>query len=438
MISALLSLALVGEARPDVVVFMLDDVATADVATVETPAIDGLRALGTDFTHGYSMPMCAPSRWSFLLSSWTPGNAGFGCQPDRRNLSHGLDSFPKLMEGAGYSTALFGRWGLGGLAIGEQPPVAGAPADSVWAPTAWGFDVVRACLIDGAESCGGSGYSDWFGVDDGVGSLRSSYHTTAVQDAFIEHWTAPRTEPRFAWVSLQAAHEPFHYPPASAMPPGWVEPPFPNTRIQFEAMIRSADFAIGNMLSFIDLSTTLVLLVSDNGTPPSARPINVAANRVKFSTFQRGVHVPFVAAGLGVPMGGTVRQPVSLVDVLPTLADVAGVEPFASSDGQSLLPALRGERLERDWVYVQKGPLDDHAAIEERWKLRVSAGGNELLYDLVADPGEAAPIRPGEGRDDVFARLRGHIARAQGTASTQRPMATTPGATLPARGVPPR
>ena len=393
---------------PDIVLFLLDDVAAIDLERVPTPNIDALASRGVLFERGYGQPVCAPSRWSLMLSEWKGENAGLACQypGSPRVLSHGEDNLPRAMEGAGYRTAFFGRWGLGGNVVGD-------PDDYPWTPTLWGFEWVEEVVIDGVSCLDPDGdYFSWPSVTNGEQVVSNEYLTTAATDAFVRWW--PNVNgPRFAVLSFLAAHSPFHWPPASAMPAGWVQPPINLPSLQFDAMIQSIDVAVGRALASIDLSRTLVVLVADNGTPKPVAPILVR-NKVKSSVFERGVRVPFVVAGRDVPAGGRCTTPVSVVDLLPTFVELAGGTPLPHYDGQSLLPALHGEALGRRWAYVTKGPVSDHALIEERWKLFVKGNGEELLYDLINDPLELDGIPAEEfDRPEVLARLRARVRQAR-------------------------
>lgn len=405
--------------RPDVVVFFLDDVGARTVelmrAAGRLPAIDQLALQGTEFRNGYAQPMCAPSRWSIMQGTWLGMNAGFACHPntdgtgpgaETRTLSAGVDSLPKAMEGAGYSTALFGRWAVGTWQ-NSQP----GTQDYAYTPMLWGFETWRAGIPDGSEACGGSGYSDWLRVEDGLVSYSTEYHTTALVDSFVDWWSST-SGPRFAFVSFQAAHDPFHWPPASAMRPGWVQPSPATTRKQYESMIESADYALEQMLAGVDLENTLVLLLGDNGDPQAVPPNGYTANKVKFSTYDGGIRVPFIAAGLGFPSGQTSGQPVSEVDLIATLSAAAGV-CVPMTDGQSILPALDGIPLERSWIYSQKGD-GSKAVVEELWKLRQQPNGVQFLYDRQADFFESNPIDPdAPGYEDITARLRAALNEAQ-------------------------
>jgi arylsulfatase A-like enzyme len=110
---------------------------------------------------------------------------------------------------------------------------------------------------------------------------------------------------------------------------------------------------------------------------------------------------------------------VNVADIMPTVATLIGAA-MPLRDGISFLNALQGGDPPRDWTYVRTrrgnpptAPGNDEAVIEERWKLRVFSG-QEQLYDLLYDPLEDTPIDPNASSvAGVVARLRGRLSEAR-------------------------
>lgn len=414
--------------HPDILVVLLDDVAYRDWellrAQGRTPNMDALAAEGTSYERGFSMPMCAPSRSSLVQSAWRGGNPGFACHPNEDGTGPGAapETLPldtptlgRLLLAAGYRTGYFGRWGQGTHALDC------GGTSFACTPALMGWQTFRAIQPDGIEDCTpGGNYFTWLRVDDGAISVSSTaisgisaYATIATVDE-ARAWWATTPSPRIAFVSLPAAHKPFHLTPSQAQRPGWTPPALPNSnRKYFEAMVESADWALGEILADVDREATLVVFVSDNGTPQQVPPQGYNSQEVKFSTFNGGIRVPFIVAGLGFPEGQVSPQPVSLVDIAPTLAELAGACVPEEWQGQSILPSLDGVPLGRAWIYAE-GNVDDCAVVEERWKLRKLPSGTEILYDLDTDPFENAPLDPNDPTYAVeVARLRAELAEAQ-------------------------
>ena len=102
------------------------------------------------------------------------------------------------------------------------------------------------------------------------------------------------------------------------------------------------------------------------------------------------IRVPFFAAYPGVfPAGLEYSQPVSTLDIFPTVAELTGVTPPNKLDGVNLTPYLKGERKEppHEVLYFH---TTNHGAIRKgRWKLVFAPNGASELFDLTEDQGEA-------------------------------------------------
>lgn len=362
---------------PEVVVFVLDDISTFDLAGLPLPNLQALAARGVVFERAYGAPVCHPARRTMLSGEvWTHKEGSIPCEPHNGDPPP-LGTLPlaQLFADAGYLTMGFGKWHLG-----EDP--LGGPWE--YAPMRHGFHHWFAGLGANVERCGGRNYRIWQRFEEGTSEMVRTYQTLDVVDRFTAVYP-PQRGPRFAWVALQAAHEPFHRPPDVLLPPGY--PDTPDFRSQYESMIVSADTALGEMLSVLDLDRTLVVVVADNGTPPDVAP---DPTRAKTTTFERGVRVPMVIAGPGV-VPGRVRTPVHLADLFETLRERCALDRSNPvRDAVSLVPCLTDAR-HRPRQHVFVGLDDDLAIITQRFKLREKAGLEEL-YDLALDPLETTPL----------------------------------------------
>lgn len=357
--------------RPrDVLLVLLDDIGTEDALPGLMPRLHELAARGVTYTNAYSNPTCSPSRRSLHFSRWWTGESGDPCAPAVPGLPP-LDA-PTLARLFPGRTGLFGKWHVGGN------PRAGA-----WerAPLEWGFDAWHGSPQN-LRGCGGRGYEAWTYSDGATSTILATYQPSFIRDELLAWWHAPERGPRLAVWTPALAHSPHHWPPPHELPPGYPQLGL-GERAKFEAMIVSADWQLGTVLDSIDLARTLVIVTSDNGAASSVAP---DPERSKGTTWQEGIRVPFVIAGPGVPKGLTATRLVHLVDVLPTVAEYAGVGVPAGLDGLSLAARTRHE-------YVLAGnssntvfPIDV-CAISTRYKLR-RVGGVESFYDLRLDPGE--------------------------------------------------
>jgi arylsulfatase A-like enzyme len=362
---------------PSVIVFVLDDVGALDLAPLQLPVVRELARRGVSFTRAYGMPVCYPARRTMLSGEvWPDQRGGVPCTASPIP-GPGLGDLPlpALFQGAGFQTGGFGKWHLG--AHPDHEPYARAPF-------AHGFDVWRAGVPANVEICGGRNYRIWTRMEDGELFPFGGYHTQALVSSFGQWWTQTRG-PKMAWVAFQAAHEPFHRPPDELLPPGY--PPTPDTRSKFEAMIVSADIALGQMLAQVDLKQTYVILVGDNGTPESLAPDPL---RAKTTTYERGLRIPLIIAGPGV-RPGVCDAVVHSSDVFETLRVLCRLDRSQPArDSVSLVPCLTNTALRpRDHVFVEYN--DELCVVSARYKLREEAGV-QAFYDLALDPLEDEPL----------------------------------------------
>ena len=126
------------------------------------------------------------------------------------------------------------------------------------------------------------------------------------------------------------------------------------------------------------------------------------------------VEVPLIVSAPGRVQPGVVRSQVSLVDLAPTLLDLADAPPLDGVDGVSLVPALRGEETDdRDaWIVAtDAGRVSQVALRRPPWKLTVHVeSGEEEAYRLDRDPRERDSVPdevPGELRERLYEELEG-------------------------------
>jgi arylsulfatase A-like enzyme len=131
------------------------------------------------------------------------------------------------------------------------------------------------------------------------------------------------------------------------------------------------------------------------------------------------MHVPLVMWGPGrIPAGRRIRTPVSLVDLPPTILELAGLPPLGDIDGESQVARIRGGPEDLDRVVYAYAPAipgfhEDQIVARTsttKWILTQSTPPHLVAYDLVADPGEQHPLED----PALIARGRALLARYQG------------------------
>jgi arylsulfatase A-like enzyme len=399
--------------RPNVVLILADDLGTADVGAyggrvARTPQLDALAAAGVRFTQGYvSVPLCAPAR-AALLTGRDHNRYGYeatGTYLDdlRKHTGLALSEvlLPELLHDAGYATGIFGKWHLG---PGEEHQ-----------PLARGFDVFFG-ILSGAHD-----YFDWkpgvWGpVLRGREKLRSDgYLTEAITSeavAFIE--ASAGRQPFFAYVPYTAIHAPFEAPPELVA--SYADVADERLRL-LAAMTTALDTGVGRILEALErvgaADETLVIFLSDNGSiERRSGPLRGS----KATLLEGGIRVPFLMRWPGVLRAGTTyAEPVSSLDLFPTILAAAGVAaPPRPLDGVDLLPYLGGARRgpPHPRLFWQLG--DQWAVREGPFKLVHSQafwndpGMSSGLYDLEADPGETRDLSAEQpGRVEALTRAIG-------------------------------
>lgn len=149
------------------------------------------------------------------------------------------------------------------------------------------------------------------------------------------------------------------------------------------ASITYADAQIGVLLDALDASpaadNTLIVFWSDHGWH-----LGEKQHLHKFTLWERSTRVPFVIAGAGVTQpNARCEQPVSLIDLFPTLNELCGLPDVQKLDGTSLVPLLREPALAWQRPALTTHGQGNHAVRTDRWRYIHYADGGEELYDLL-------------------------------------------------------
>lgn len=381
--------------RPNVVVFMADDLGWGDLsghgnANLQTPNLDRLAAEGASFRRFYVQPVCAPTRAEFLTGQHHPRVGVSGVSQGRERLEAGCPTIADHFGAAGYQTAVFGKWHNG-----TQPP---------YHPLCRGFDEFY-----GFTSGHWGHYFD-FWLDRNNRMVKGAgYAADDFTDRAIEFASAHRDRPFFAFVAFNTPHSPMQVPDRwwdahadqplgrRGSEPAREDPQ--HTRAAL-AMCENLDWNVGRLLDSIDRlglrDNTIVVFLTDNG--PNGHRWNGGLRGIKGSTDEGGVRSPLFLRWPGrVPADRVVSEPAAVIDLLPTLTALAGV-PIADLEDLEDLEDLDGVDLS-SWVVgaPPKEPLD--RALFSHWSGQTAArrgqyllDANGRLFDLSNDPNQERDI----------------------------------------------
>ncbi|MGB3118045.1 MAG: sulfatase-like hydrolase/transferase [Verrucomicrobiales bacterium] len=399
------------EPKPNILVIVADDLGYADLGVhggkeVPTPHMDALAASGVRCTSGYvSAPYCSPSRAGFLTGR-AQTRFGHEFNPhvgDEELLGLPLDqrTIADLLKGAGYATALMGKWHQGFSASHH--------------PLSRGFDEYVGFLVGGhnfllhadAEPKFGSAHSHDMIYRGRELQKLNGYTTDLFTDEAMAFMDRQKGNPWFVYLAYNAVHTPLeimekHRP---RIPERITDP----TRVGYLSLLLGLDDALGRLMGHLRESgldrNTLVFFFGDNGGS-GHKPylaynggINTPLRGDKGQTLEGGIRVPFFVSWPGhLAPGSVYDQAVSAIDVFPTSCAAAGAEVPAAVEGVNLLPHLSGENAAapHDALYWRFGP--QKAIRQGKWKLvdwrdfDTKQQSGWQLFDLDQDIGETTDV----------------------------------------------
>jgi arylsulfatase len=414
---------------PNIVLVITDDQGYADISAhgspdVLTPNMDMLKSQGISLEDFHASPTCAPTRSAIMTARHPFKNGITHTILERERMTLDATTLPQVLKRADYSCGIFGKWHLG-----DEPE---------YQPDNRGFD---EAFIHGAGGIGqaypGScadapknSYFDPIVKYNGV-FVKTEGFCTDVFFAQAMSWIEEKSEnkePFFAYISTNAPHGPFLAP--DSYKEKFAEKGYSEKEQGFYGMVENIDDNLGLLMNKIEecgiADHTVLIFMSDNGktgAPSDWTTFNAGMKGYKGSTNQGGTRVPFFIRWPGeFEAGRLVDAMQNHYDILPTLAEIAGVDisDIPDMDGRSFLPYLKDESYQGEdryrFFHGGRWPLNPEnvgdVEINDRWvgtaessdpenhKYRNCAVRNErfrfvsdsLLYDLYNDPGETKNV----------------------------------------------
>ena len=359
--------------KPNIVLIVADDLGYGELSTynkrvVQSPNIDQIGKDGVRCTNGYvTAPVCCPSRTGLLTGRYQQRFGfefnidGVTCVPPTKfpGIPVTETILPAYLKQAGYATGMVGKWHLG-----FQPEMH---------PVAKGFDEFNGFLhgsnlyIDPASEPGVETImhlgeqrtiEQWVEMNKKGerpmynGTEKIAYPTQYLTDYFgdkaVSFIDKHQKEPFFLYLAFSAPHDPL-------IATKKYYDRYPNVKDRGQrilaAMISAMDDNVGRVLAKLKEAkisdNTIVIFMSDNGCATyTGACTSDTLNGGKLTHFEGGFRVPFVMRfPNGLPQGLTYNNPISALDVVPTLAAAAGITLPTDRvfDGVNLAPYLRGK-----------------------------------------------------------------------------------------------
>ncbi len=434
--------------KPNLIWIMADDLGYGDLGcygqkTITTPNLDRMASEGLRFTHFYSgATVCAPSR-SVLMTGMhhghtrVRGNAGQK-NPTAQALQSDDVTVAKVLQQAGYRTALIGKWGLGDA----------GPADC-GLPRKHGFDEFFGYLNQSHAHNHFPGFLwrnetkiDLPNVIKPIGENGAGYATEAkvfADDLFaqeaIQFVQKNKSKPFYLYWSMviphannertrelkNGAHVPDFGPYADR---DWPEPDKGQA-----AMISRLDGYVGRMLSALQeagiADNTLVLFTSDNGPHNESnhdiKRFNPSGpyTGIKRSLTDGGIRVPLIAWWPNIIKPNTRTDQVAYFgDWMATASELASIKIPAGLDSISLVPTLFGDsakQSQHEFLYWEfhEGGFKQAALYQGRWKgiRKGSPNAPVALFDQSSDIGEKTDVA--DAHPDIAAKISEYLKTAR-------------------------
>ena len=430
-----LAVELSAKEKTNFLLILLDDSGWTDLgcygSRIQTPNIDSFAQQGMRFTDCHSAaPNCSPSR-AGLLTGRIPPRLGIYSYLPENHVMHLRDeeiTLAELLSSEGYATGHFGKWHLSRLQS-EQP-----------GPIEQGFDHSLGTNNNAFPSHHNP--TNFIRNGKALGKLEG-YSCQIVVNETIE-WLdklsgAANETPFFACVWFHEPHTPIASPPELTKKYQTLYPELSKKEATYHANVENVDRAVGTLLQKLNEleldENTVVFLTSDNG--PLNRFSRKGLRGQKSNVWEGGHRVPGIIRWPGhVSPGSMCQTPISGVDYLPTVCDIAGISTPTDRvlDGQSIRPLLEGNdrSFERAkplyWFFYRLTPAiairDGHWSLiadtndsqrpkahpllrEDMPYIKKSEARNFRLYNLASDLGQQ--FDRSEDNKEIFEQLKSKL-----------------------------
>lgn len=412
--------------RPNVLFIAIDDLNTSPEGfngetTVHTPNITRLSDMGVRFTNAHcAAPACNPSRAS-VMTGLAPATTGIYLNSQDWRVNRILENrttLPQHFKNNGYRT-------LGGGKLYHAASLSSGMYEGYLDPHPWDeyFPAKNRQMPEEVDPpnvpTNGNpkhygGHMDWAALD---------IDTDEMADAKVVSWaekhlSKKQDKPLFLAVGIYRPHIPWWTPKEyfdrnrieevdlpeviendladvpeagrAMRKQGWHKWMEENGKwkeaIQgYNASVSFTDDMIGRLLDALEngpmANNTIVILWTDHGYH-----LGQKEHWEKFTLWEQTTRVPLIVAAPGLGnQGQASNQPVSLLDIYPTLNELCGIPATTKLDGVSLVPLLENPSNITGRAVITTQGFQNHSIRSDKWRYTLYADGSEELYDQVND-----------------------------------------------------
>jgi arylsulfatase A len=379
--------------KPNIIYILADDLGIGDISCYgsdnnKTPIIDKLAKGGIRYTHGYTAPLCGPSRAMILTGRYAFRTGAVNQDMVGQIKPENEVLIPSVLKTVGYTSAMVGKWSQFSLT-----------------PKDFGFDDYITFQGSGDYWATEKKKSENY-IENGVNKKLDTltYMPDLMHKHLVDFITTNKDKPFFLYYSMVHVHSLIQRTPDSK----------PGSDL-YSDNIAYMDKLVGKLLNTLDdlklRENTLIVFMGDNGTASiySERGSigGKALSGKKGSMLECGSLVPTIANWPGVIEAGKVNDLlIDSSDILPTFADLAGANLPTKNviDGRSFLPQLMGKKgTPREWIFIELG--NKWYVRNANWKLNREGE----LFDMSNAPfEEKLVLNYAENKDasEAYSRLQ--------------------------------
>jgi len=379
--------------KPNIIFILADDLGIGNISCYgsdqfKTPNIDKLASTGMRFTHGYTAPLCGPSR-ALILTGRQPFRTGTTNQDRVGKLEPSKEiCLPSVLKTAGYTSLMVGKW--------SQFPLQ---------PSDFGFDQYMRFQASGKYWNTQPANKSYTKNGEIVPLLDGEYLPDLMHNQVVDFISKNKNKPFFAYYSMSHIHGEILPTPDSK----------PDSKDLYIDNINYMDKLVGKLVKALDSlkmrQNTIIVFMGDNGTAAEGvTRATVQGKKLsgkKGDMLECGSLVPWIVNWKGGGQSGKViNDLVDATDWMPTFAALAGAKlpENVILDGKSFAPQLKGEKgTPREWIFMELG--NQWYVREEKWKLNRA---NEL-FDMRNAPFEEILI-PADSKDEIAMSARQRLS----------------------------